>query len=281
VTSPRTLYLEILDLLEKVAPPTTNAAETQRILEGYDPQIEAVLLDILKKARSKFLRGFKDLPETDAALRDFISALVFQSFGRSNAALVNALLPLAKDIITTQTRSFGIATTYEQANEKVLRYLNEQADNVFSTLTADQADAVYQAIADAKSDEHTLKDVISGIRSSFGNSITYYLEDGGIRTLDNQTWATMVARTEGTRAASNAMLATLQEAGAQTWRWMTEGSACGQCALNEDEVVGLGDDFPSGDSSPPSHPNCRCICVPNVTELTTMQDNEPSSEEAA
>jgi SPP1 gp7 family putative phage head morphogenesis protein len=104
--------------------------------------------------------------------------------------------------------------------------------------------------------------------------VPVYETSTGQRQVSDTEWATMTARTEGTRAAAAGTKAALKAAGMETWRWMAEGQACDDCADNDDEVAGIDDSFPSGDDSPPVHPNCRCVVIPNRAELTGNEDED-------
>ena len=49
------------------------------------------------------------------------------------------------------------------------------------------------------------------------------------------------------------------------WRTMGDGDVCDDCLSNEDEgEVEIGSAFPTGDTEPPAHPNCRCYLEPVV-----------------
>jgi len=73
--------------------------------------------------------------------------------------------------------------------------------------------------------------------------------------------AEMIASTEMNDAMSQATLDKLDGLGVEYVRWIVSPDACDDCLDNEDEVVPLGDLFPSGDERPPVHPNCRCAIV--------------------
>lgn len=50
------------------------------------------------------------------------------------------------------------------------------------------------------------------------------------------------------------------------WHWVTaeDEKVCPLCDANEAAgPVPIGDPFPSGDTSPPAHPNCRCAGIPD------------------
>lgn len=70
--------------------------------------------------------------------------------------------------------------------------------------------------------------------------------------------ASMIARTESVRAYNIGQYAYAKQAGYQGKYWTTAG-ATDYCLDNEAEgTIPIGQDFASGASYPPAHPNCRC-----------------------
>lgn len=71
--------------------------------------------------------------------------------------------------------------------------------------------------------------------------------------------AEMIATTEMNAAMSAATLAKLY-AGARDYKqWILGPDPCEVCIDNADaSPIPIDEDFPSGDDSPPAHPNCRC-----------------------
>lgn len=241
------------------------------LIDAHDPRVSKVLRDILISARRRFLLAFK--PADAQSIKDDVTAALERAFPATLAArLVDALLPIATDLIDHAAANYSVELDTDKANEAALSYLRERVDNVFRDLSDAQAQAVYNAIADAKSESHTLDDIVASVRSVVGRQLSWETDDGP-RSMDVDTWATMTARTEGTRAAAAGTKAALQSGGYETWRWLAEGAACADCAGNDDEVVQIGDTFPSGASEPPGHPNCRCVVLPNVAELTGEDDD--------
>lgn len=71
--------------------------------------------------------------------------------------------------------------------------------------------------------------------------------------------AQTIASTESVNAYSQGMLTYGDQSGATGKAWYTAGAKDEICLGNEDaSPIDLGDDFPSGDDSPPGHPNCNC-----------------------
>jgi SPP1 gp7 family putative phage head morphogenesis protein len=91
--------------------------------------------------------------------------------------------------------------------------------------------------------------------------------------------AMLIARTEIIRANNQGNAAGYKDAKASgvnvMKEWMTAGDdlVSEGCQDNEDEgPIDLEDDFPSGDSEPPAHPNCRCALVPHLPDESSDEE---------
>lgn len=95
--------------------------------------------------------------------------------------------------------------------------------------------------------------------------------------------AMMIARTETQMAANAGAVAGYRASGVvERKQWVTAGDdrVEEECLDNaaagpdNDGVLPLDAEYPSGDDAPPAHPNCRCTIIPVVT----FDDNEQSQE---
>lgn len=80
--------------------------------------------------------------------------------------------------------------------------------------------------------------------------------------------ALTIARTETNYAASKGALEGYKASGVvqgKVWLTADDDLVSEECEANGDAgVIGLDEDFPSGDDAPPVHPNCRCAVAPVV-----------------
>ena len=79
----------------------------------------------------------------------------------------------------------------------------------------------------------------------------------------NPARALSIAITEQNRAISQATVNRYRDAGLQEMEWLVF-QPCDKCKENENKKVRLGAPFPSGDTQPPAHPNCRCALAPVI-----------------
>lgn len=143
----------------------------------------------------------------------------------------------------------------------------------------------------------TLKGFSDTTLSDIGNSIGEAIELGLsakqaakiIRThVASPARALSIAVTEQNRAISAATSNRYLEAGLSQQKWLVF-EPCDVCAKNADIKVSIGAPFPSGDTQPPAHPNCRCALAPvvpgvddpaNTAGSVTTEMPEPQPVEA-
>lgn len=99
------------------------------------------------------------------------------------------------------------------------------------------------------------------------------------------TRADLIASTEMSRAVSQGSLSTAKEVGAIGKGWETSGDHDhdDECDDNEaDGVIGIDEDFSSGDDASPGHPGCNCAVVYYTADDPEAADLlEPETENAA
>ena len=87
----------------------------------------------------------------------------------------------------------------------------------------------------------------------------------GIRkVLTDPARAFVIARTEISRGLNVAANDNYKDLGVEEVEWLAL-EECEICAENADsDPVPVGSEFPSGDTEPPAHPNCRCTIAPVI-----------------
>lgn len=264
------LYLQTLTELAKATGdkvPRKFVAAINAAHDKTEPKVQAYLLSFFKKYRTSLKRR---LSKTLAkSTEDQVKAAVEAAIG---SAVLDDFPDLFNDLvrdITDNIASLGVTPDWQLVNTKVTAYLRSQAQNYFKDFSDNEARGIQSAIADAmeSKDGYTIKTIVANILS---NPVVYTKS----RKLDPTDWATMVARTETAKAASFAQRSNLEDIGARTWQWAVQASGCDDCQENDDEIVVMGDPFPSGDTESPAHQRCRCVCLPVLSELTTLQTDD-------
>lgn len=89
--------------------------------------------------------------------------------------------------------------------------------------------------------------------------------------------ALTIAITEGQRAKIAANVDSYKANGVEQIEWTVNDPDDADCLDNDGEIVNLGDQFPSGDTKPPVHPNCQCDVIPVMPDLsgTPEYSDEP------
>jgi len=92
--------------------------------------------------------------------------------------------------------------------------------------------------------------------------------------------ALTIAITEGQRAKISANLDSYQANGVEQIEWTVNDPDDADCLDNDGEIVNMGDQFPSGDTQPPVHPNCQCDVIPVMPDLsgTPEYSDQPVDE---
>jgi len=143
----------------------------------------------------------------------------------------------ARLILTTDGRTGG------------LQQLLDQAGIVIKSIAQHRLDELAAVLADGVEQGKSPDEIGRAIQGLVGNKARAY----------------MIAVTETNRAISAASVDEYRESGIVGKEWMTalDQDVCPACKANVTAgVVGVDDDFPSGDPHPPGHPHCRCAVIP-------------------
>jgi hypothetical protein len=283
------IYLEAVSTLAKATGNRVSSKSIKSIhalLDQHEPAVLRAVQSALVGARRRFTKRFKvanvvqRFEGIGKSLKDdvlqYITAMVAASYGDEfTQEITDALEPIIKDIIVQLTSEYKVTPKFDVVNAQAVEYLQEHADNLFSQISDDQAQAIFDKISFEMSSEsgYTLKNIVTSIRDNYLSDSMYFSTANGIREMQTSDWAYTVARTETARAASFSQRSTLESIGMKTWQWNVQSSGCDVCDSNADEIVVIGDAFPSGDTEPPAHPNCRCIVTAVIDELTTLDDS--------
>lgn len=151
----------------------------------------------------------------------------------------------------------------DRVNERAVEWARERAgelvnfDNLDPMLADSTRDMLRSTIADGMEANLSMQEIGAELADIYAFS-----EDR----------ANLIAATEITSANSEGALAGYEEAVASAGitvqkSWLVLEDGCPICQENADAgPIDLDEDFPSGDSAPGAHPNCRCVLVPEVTD---------------
>jgi len=118
----------------------------------------------------------------------------------------------------------------------------------------------------------TVAPAIEGMLAPLRQKIADELGADINKMLSDSERALTIAQTEMSRAVSVAAREQYQDSGVEMVEWLT-ADPCDACAENEDvSPIPINEDFPSGDSEPPAHPNCECSFSPYVVDTQNIND---------
>ena len=203
--------------------------------------------------RDELHRLFKHLDET-AEQRvlspDMMSDYVW-NFGTHADALARDLAGVYEGSLAAN--GFAKATAVTPAQELAVLYARRRGAELLvlegrENIVAFTRDRTRRLVAETLESGGTLRELKNNLRKDFGFS---------------PARAENIARTETATAQGDAMLKSFESLGTERkeWRW-PGGTPDGICEVNHGTVVQLTEMFPSGHSTVPAHPGCRCTLLP-------------------
>jgi SPP1 gp7 family putative phage head morphogenesis protein len=164
---------------------------------------------------------------------------------------------LRKDLLTDEEQrrqrlqdqedEADIGVSVDLVNERAVAWAKKRAADLVTDISDNTRDMLQSAVVDAIEQGMGSRELAERISESLGFS---------------EARAETISRTELIRASNAAALDAYKASGVVDGKsWLTAGDDLVEedCEMNEaDGVIPLDDDFSSGDSAPPSHPNCRC-----------------------
>lgn len=142
----------------------------------------------------------------------------------------------------------NIPSTFSLTNESIKEDVKKEAKSLFSGIDESTSKWIVDQIADGRE------------RGLSNEQIIYNIKDSVPETYLNR--AERIVRTETSRMVGESEHITAKKNGASHKEWMTvsDGGVCPICEDNESVgMIGIDQNFPSGDSREPAHPNCRCL----------------------
>ena len=216
-------------------------------------------------------------PETAAELAASVSldwevlvnptAEQLEAVTRDGSRRVLTSLGVTDEDITNQVFEVGVEQARDRAAELVGMKYNEEGELVAN----DNAEFAISETTRADIRAAVTKALEDGVPAAdLGDSIADMAAFSPAR-------AEMIARTEIVRSNNLGHMAAFKGSGVVKYKeWSTSGDDDVDediCQPNEDQgAIPLDDEFESGDTEPPGHPNCRCTLVAVVGEDAAEAD---------
>lgn len=142
---------------------------------------------------------------------------------------------------------------FQSNTERALAFITERSRYFAEKINETTAEALSAAIKEGFNAGESSAAIAERIKTVYGFA--------------SDVRANMIARTEVTAAANAGSIQAYQQAGVDRVEWIAilDDSTAAECAANDGVTEKIGDAFPSGETQPPNHPNCRCTTVPSWT----------------
>lgn len=139
---------------------------------------------------------------------------------------------------------------FQSNTERTAAFIDQRgryfADTINDTTVADLSDTLKAGIAAGESYEK----LAARIKEVYVGAADYRAE--------------RIARTEVVAAANAGSIEAYKQAGLERHEWLAiiDNATADECIACDGKTEKIGDTFPSGETQPPNHPNCRCTTVP-------------------
>ena len=193
--------------------------------------------------------------DLEEVVNDTVARAVAQVGPDDSAGLVN------------QVNARAVAIARERAAELVGMHLDADgklvpSDDAEMAITDTTRDMLRATIADDLAAGKTTDDIADDIAEHYAFSS----ERAAVIAATEVSRANSMAAQESYQAAADAGVPVKK-------RWLAEADCCDVCSANQAAgPIDLDDTFPSGDDTPPGHPNCRCSLTPVVGEPDQTDD---------
>lgn len=174
--------------------------------------------------------------------------------GSALAGLMQRLYSLLVEAAFTDAAGLGLTVAWELDNPFVQDVLDALADQVVGVAETTK-DEIRALVGRQAAEGWSIDDLAEAIQQA-----------GVTRSA---TRATVIARTETTRAYSLGSLAAFEVSGqVDRVEWLTtqDEKTCPICEPLDGQIVAMGKPFDGGVYFPPAHPSCRCAILPVLKE---------------
>lgn len=155
------------------------------------------------------------------------------------------------------------ATALVKPTGGLAQLLNSQKITIANDVVRTKLDRIGTSLASSLSRGETARETAAGI-----NAI-----------INDPQHALTIARTEMNRAMSVATRDRYKEASVEKVEWLV-AEGCEDCQENaEASPIGIDEEFPTGDTEPPAHPNCMCALAPVFDDSALPAEGELPPEE--
>ena len=249
---------EIINLLESQLPANVNDPRNikleRRLQRGLAEYFKALAdafpynkLDRIYNLYVKESVGDESGDLLDPFLRFFAADLSY----RFNSHLVAIYLQGSAQMITWGKTKGGIPIAYEGPPvQQAIEWAEKHCAKLITQMAEETKTQLAKVVSDGIANKRGVPGLARDIRKNFEGMSRYRSQ--------------LIARTETANALGQSFLDRGKEMGVEGKEWVTAGGdACEICLANAAiGVIPFNSTFPSGDTTVPAHPSCRCACAP-------------------
>lgn len=204
--------------------------------------------EVLKNVRTEL----KGLEPKEYTLKQYEDLLYDQENALKTS--INLITPHLKRIVREIGNDAlvlsGVQELIDLSNPEIQAFFEDRAKYFAKSVNDTTISALESEIADGIANGESINQISQRVEN---------LYDGW-----DETRSTLIARTETSAAANFGAEEGYKQAGVEQIEWVVVAPEDEDCLMNENEIVDIGDKFPSGHTEPPAHPNCVCGILPVI-----------------
>lgn len=150
----------------------------------------------------------------------------------------------SKNAVTTM----GIGQILDVNSELVQKFVSDRSKYFAESVTKTTVDKILQSLNEGTDAQENIISLTERVKTIFAEAKTSRAE--------------MIARTEVSASGNFGAVETYKDAGVTKVEWYNLDPEHEACIANAGEIRNIGQEFPSGDETPPAHPNCRSTLIP-------------------
>ena len=253
------VLMEIIQLLEAEIPANPQSPKNKRLakrLEGelakyFDKLEKAFPYSQLDKIYNRYVKESVG-SESDKILNSLLATFDEKLEADIAGQLTEVYVSGQAEMITWGKTKGGIPIAYEGPPiSHAIDWAEKHGATLVKGMNEESRRRLARTISQGIENKRGIPGLTRDIRKTFTDRSRHRSE--------------LIARTETANALSQASLDSMQDMGIDGKEWVTAGDdlVSDECLGNESEgVIAVGQTFSGGVSSPPQHPDCRCVIAP-------------------
>jgi HK97 family phage portal protein len=136
---------------------------------------------------------------------------------------------------------------FDDNTRSINEFIDTRAQFFSKSVNETTSNSLIQSLQEGLDNGESMEDMMSRVKE--------------IYTFANDVRAKVIARTEISASANYGKIELYKQAGIEKIKWYNLDPESEECKMNAGEVREIGEEFPSGDTEPPAHPNCRSTTI--------------------